>query len=1376
MSAILSSARQSNVYQTASPVRSVALNLSLQSLPDSRVVVFVISTVSGGSQSHIPTTQIWDQVNLIGVNGFARLGDYLVSAWISKPGVVVYQGGSFQFAGLLGTAPEYAQIFAVELTNLRLGAFTLSLQSWNQASNSSVTGSAVAIGQAVRGVLALAIAEGTQQFTQPASPFNLLSQTANSGFFSSSFSASTNLGNQSVNDQLDVSLPFTGSLAESGLLLFNVLAENNSVDSVELGFSTTAFLAYPQETFSSSAYVSPGGDVSFSLQGYIEYTPGTLGHTIEGGLTGEVDKIVDVAADLYGRNAETFTTDAYIDLFHSLEEEVFVGLLGTASSTSTQDGVIVGGGELSGQSNAHIGKDIFHLTNSYIVDFKQVMSTDALLWDIPDVDHTTDAFLMLDDTRSKHDTDAATLAYEPPTLTHSSESYIANDSIIAIVGWELQDIKYEKYPEFSPDYSHAPGLMTVTTSAKRDGSLGTHGMRIDNDLYRNSPVWWLPYPCAKFFRDALGTEEVGVAGSRYSELWATFWFRHLNIPAETTDSIFSDQWRVVAFTNLGVPIYASPFDVRIGSFSGVPAIELRTTGQPVLSNLYYNVNTDWHKMEVRAYTGNPAVRLTEASSSDPVFVEVYLDNNLILGGTTPHYCDFSGILGIQQSTNSDRYRLDFDDYIISTRRLSGYDLSVKVHTAKANGTYNAWTSTPAGDYTDVASIPPDPAKYKTSTTIGQKASIKVYSGADTDPYPATIHAASFNMVRGSYTPGGWEPSLETFVKQGVSEVTLYNWKPHEGWRALLMDVSPIDNDTWANALYDLEYGVHKVVNSTQHKILNLSVCLLVSPFSYNHNADAITYGEVSATHTTSASLGRSHEHSTNSWLIGSYWLHSLDAALSAESSVTHSTDSNISGESALAHGADSFLDQLLFNTADALIVNQRGSVMTADALLTSAVDQYASTDSIVGAQVDHEHSTHAMPYVLVEQLHSTDSFKQNTIEEFHLADGRLIKEISATHTTNSLNKGTIDATFTTDGLLFSRREISHFADAMKLGERTALFSTGSFLMLTVTLANLHGTNSLVSKDFSTTFTTSAVLKILGDEVFSTYTNLQGENNQQMSTNSRLVNPYIISADQDTDSYLIGTVIATSSVDSLLKATYTLDFTTSSAIELLPEVLQLTDAVLQIVRNTSSSSNSVLWLVGDSTFTTSAFIALRPDLAHTTQGFLLKTLDAFHSADGILAGEVTQTHTVNSRLLKELDLTFSSNAYAAFDLTNSSDAFLLYNPLVDTDVASSLFGTQQPDQQTNAFVIAYITQTHTGNSGLLGEISQWFTVSVAMEGVAQVESTNSCYLAFELMYSSFGNTAGEAQGQHGAWSLLDNDDIGIFEDLVERDGTFEGAFG
>ena len=1376
MSTILSSARQSNVYQTASPVRSVPLNLSLQSLLDSRVVVFVVSTVSGGTQSHIPTTQIWDQVKLIGVSGFARVGSYLVSAWISKPGVVVYQGGSFQFAGLLGTVPEYAQIFTVELTNLRLGTFSLSQQVWNQTSSSAATGSAIAIGQSARGVLALAIADGIQQFTQPATPFNLLSQTANSGFFSSSFSASTNLGNQAINDRLDVSLPFTGSLSETGLFLFNVLAENAAVTSREAGFSTTAFISYPQETISTSAYVSPGGDAQHDLHAYIAFEAGMLGHTTEGGLTGEVNKTVDVAADLYGQNVESLTTSSAIDLVYSVEEEVFVGLLGSANATNTQSSSIVGGGELSGQSDASLGKDLFHLTNAYIADFKQVIHTEALLWDIKDVTYTTDSSLMLAERGLKYTGDSYILENLPPSLAHSTDSYIANDTIMAIVGWELQDPNYEKYPEFSPDYSSSPGLLTVTTSAKRQGSLGAYGMRIDTDLYRNSPVWWLPYPCAKYFRDTLGTEEVGVLGGYYSELWATFWFRHLNIPVGVTDSIFADEWRVVAYTPLGVPIYASPFDLRIGSFSGVPALELRTTGAPALSNIYYNVNTDWHKIEVRATTNNPAIKLGSADSANPVFVEVYLDNNLILGGTTPHYCTFSGILGIQTPTNSDRYRVDFDDYVISTQRLGAYDLSVKVHTAKANGTYNAWTSTPAGDYTDVASIPVDVAKYKTSTTIGQKASVKVYSGADTNPYPAIIHAASFNMVRGSYTPGGFVPSLETFVKQGATEVTLYNWKPQQGWRGLLMDVSPIDNDTWANALYDLEYGVHKVVNSTQHKILNLSVCVLVSPFSYSHNADAVLYGEASLTHTTDASLARLNSHSSDAWLIGSYWLHQTDTYLSASLATTHTIDSLLNGEAFAAHGTDSLLDQLTFNTTDALLVNQRGSTHLTDALLTGSIDQYASTDSTIGALVDHEHSTHAMPYALVEQVHNTNSFRQSLIDAEHLADGRLIKEISLTHTTTSLRKAAVDGTFTTNGLLFARRDITHFADAMKLGERDLLSSSNSYILLTVTIAKLHGANALLSKAFSINFTTSSALRLLVDEAFTTNAHLRGENGGQHSTNSLLVYPYLVEKTHNTNAYLIGAVNATVTGNALLRSTYTATSTTEAFLALIPTSTSTSNALLQMVRNITMSSDAALRLLGELTFTTSAAVQLAPEIDQFVNSLMRREFNLSHSTNSGLRGEVEEFHGTISRLLSQLDLSFTSSSVLAFEKQQSTNALLMLDPLLTTSVASSLFGSPEPGYQTDSFRMAQISQTHSSNSGILGEISQWFTVSVAKAGEAQVESSNSCYLAFELTHTTSGNTAGEASAQHGTTSLIDNDDIGIFEDLVDRDGSFEGAFG
>ena len=819
MGVVTSSARQSSIQQTASPSRSIALNLPLQSLSDSRVFVVVISTISGGAQSHIPTSQIWDQVPLIGVGGFAQVGEMLISAWLSKPGTVLYGGGSFQFAGFLGNSPEYAQVFSVELTNLRNGTLTLSQQVWNEASASSSSGYAEAIGQSLRNVLAFAFAENQHQFTQPGAPFSLLSQTSNSGFFSSPFSASTNLGTQNSNDRLNVNFPFDGGIAAQGLLLFNVLAQSNAIDSLETLHGTRAFLSYPQEQITTSAFLNFGGPVSQTTTGYFDIEPFTKVVRTEGELAGETIATGLLEANIYSMASPTFSTDARLDFFFEITEEIDVELLGPVLKTLTTTAVVVTGGEGTSTSTGYVLKDLFHLTDAYIVDWKATHNTDGFNWKQSELTHTTDAKLTFQGS-STHTTSAYIGAALPTLQTHNTFGSMTADNVLAMTGWELRDPLYECYYGFSPDYSGVAGLVTVTATAQRPGSLGGYGLRIDTDGYAGI-AWWLPYPCAKTFRDSLGSEEVGVLGVHYSEVWFTLWFRGVDLPLGGYETILSDDYTVLGYTgDPQVPVYGSSFSVSMGMNLTDAYANIGFgfgSGSPFLGLGTFNyITTDphgWHKLEVRAYMPDGVTKLASASVATPAFLEGYIDGQLAMGATTTRPVQATGILGLQVRNHATRYRVDYDDYVISTTRLGDYDLSVKLQSPKANGTYTAWTSVPTGDYSDVASMPIDPAEYKSSTTVGQKTSIKVYEGADSDPYPAVLHAVSFNLVRGSAAvPVSFNPSLKTFLRKGATEMDLFNWRPHAGWRALTLSSSIFNSGAWADEIYDMEYGLEKVLD------------------------------------------------------------------------------------------------------------------------------------------------------------------------------------------------------------------------------------------------------------------------------------------------------------------------------------------------------------------------------------------------------------------------------------------------------------------------------------------------------------------------------------------------------------------------------------
>lgn len=1189
MGVTTSSARQSSIQQTASPSRSIALNLPLQSLSDSRVFVVVISTISGGAQSHIPTSQIWDQVPLIGTGGFAQVGEMLISAWLSKPGTVLYGGGSFQFAGFLGNSPEYAQIFSVELTNLRNGTLTLSQQVWNEDSTPSCAGYAEAIGQSLRNILAFAFAENHHQFTQPSSPFALLSQTANSGFFTAPFSASTNFATQNSNDRLNVDFPFDGVESAQGLLLFNVLAQSSAIDSIETVHGTRAFISYPQEQITTSAFLNFGGPVTQTVSGYIGVEPLTVIVRTEGELAGETIATGLLEANIYSLASPTFSTDAYLDFFFEITEEIDVELLGPVNKTLTTTGVVIIGGDVLSNSNGVIGKDFFHLTDAWILDPKAFHFTNGFNWKQNDLTHTTDASVTFQGNATQ--TVNAYLAAALPTeQTHATFGTTTADNILVMTGWELRDPLYECYYGFSPDYSGVAGLMTVTATAQRPGSAGGYGLRIDNTGYPANS-WWLPYPCAKNFRDALGNEEVGTLGNFYSEVWFTLWFRPVDIPIGTGkyEQLLSDQYRVLGYTSgggLGVPIYGCGFNVTIGMNAGDTyamigfgsAIDGTLNGLGTFNYIFSDPH-GWHKLEVRAYMPDGVTKLINASLSNPAFLEGYIDGQLVMGSTTPYGIDATGILGVQNRFTTQRYRVDFDDYVVSTTRVGTFDLSVKIHSPKANGTYNAWTSTPAGDYSDVAALPVDVAKYKISSTVGQKASIKVYEGADTDPYPAVLHAVSFNLVRGTAAvPVNYLPSLKTFLKQGATEIDLFDWRPHVGWRAIALSSSIFNGGAWSDELYDLEYGVNKVVNATEHKVLNMSVCVLVSPFSYSQYVDSMLFGEGNLTLSTDALLATSQNHYTDSNITGQGLIYYADAAIYSSMSTLQFLDSTLQGETGGDMGTNAFVDRIFTMTTDTLVVSQQGSTHTADASLATTRDGWHMADGSIGALRDLPHTTDLSPYVLVEQVHNTDGLRIKLLEAFHLANGRMIKELSTTHTTTAILKATVLLTHLTNGVIYQLRESNHFTNAVKLGEKSLSISTNAYLLPVATLARFITTNTLISKAFETTHSSSAFLKDVGEINFSTDAKLIGEASQLHSTNSRLVFPDVISLVHTTSAKIIGAVDLTHTSTAVLKSTFSATHTSTAFIFKSPEISQTVSSALNMVRNITQTSSGFCYIV------------------------------------------------------------------------------------------------------------------------------------------------------------------------------------------------------
>lgn len=1339
------SIRQQTVVQPSSPSREVQVNMPLESLSTSRVLIVVFTTISGGTKSHIPSSQLWSQVPLMGAGGYASFGNTMASAWVSRPGSTVYQAGSFKFAGLVGLAPEYSTALAFEITDTQNGAISLSGQSWNSTYSNQITGQSPAMGQRVRGVLAVGYAEGEHTFTEPPGDQGVLTQTAASGFFTAPFSVVGSYATQNSNDPSDVTLPFEGVASKAGVLLFNAISANNSIVSNEIGQSVTSVLALPGASVTTDAFVGYGGTVTYTTDADLSFDPMTVMSSSDSLLSGTPTAFQTVGSQTYLLIDSTHSVDSKIEVFNVVSHNTDAGLLSTVSSTHTTDAKAALSPMLSHNTDAYVLGDLHHSTDSYVFAGQTSHSTDALLMQTNSLTHTTNALAVYVN-NSLHTTDSYLQPLPPPTQSHTADSLLTQDNIIGMTGWELQGDFVECDPDRTPNYSLPAGTLATSSSAKRPGSQGTYGLRIDNQVWTES--FWVPQQSSKSLQDMLPTYDFSSqAKSVFSDMWTSFYFRCLDRPTASSEMLIADlnQQIGVASPPFSTPIYGYCYWIALGNstLSGVGGGLQLGHGpyNPASPDADYILSdTNWHYLEVRTYTASGVV-LYNANPMQPVTIQVYLDGNLIMSTNSYIPCLCASAIGIQERLTSERFRVDYDDLVLSTNRLNLYDLSVIAKPAKADGTYTAWTGTPSNTYTDVASIPYDTTKHFDSSAVNQVRTVKVYSGADANPYPGHIHAVSLQAVH-KFNTSSSAQNVAVVVREGGTDATVKTWRPTSAGGKVYIALtttftkSPVAGADWPGTIYDFEVGVKQVVDSNANRVVGISANLLVSPFSYDHTADAMLFGTVDLTHTTDADIGRVAGHTTDSFLTDVFDYHYADSRLFGLIDATHQTDAMVFGQVDQTHDTDAYLDRSLSHTTDAVIVDVRGSVHTTDSALVDQLDLSHDTDSTIGALVDRPHYTDALQFFLKETSHFADAMSLANPILTHLADARKIAAVSATHTADSLKKATITATNTTDALKYSRVDLTHLTDALKLGSPTLTFTVNSYLQPTNTLALFHTAVASLRSTFSAAHTTDALLKIFGFASHTTNSILMGSSQDIHTADSWIVIPASKTLTHTSDADLQGSRTASETSDALLKATNSLTFSTNSWIQLIGELQHTANSLIGIVPTHTHQTNSVLW----SSFTVAA------------------------SSDALVRNSYSLGHTTDAKIVATYSPTYSTDA----------DIWIFpVSPYITHNSASSLSGSAQNTHTTDALAYFQLTVAHTTSSAVQGQVDLTFNTNSDLLGSPTLQWLTDAKLAAEALHTTDSDTAGNSGVTHGAEAYLINDDTGIFE--PEQGMTFDGAF-
>lgn len=1377
--------RQRTVLQSSSPVREVAVSLPSQSLISSRVVLVMFSTISGGTRAHVPSTGIWSQIQLGGSGGYARMGNLLASAWLSKPGAVVYSGGLFRCAGLVGLAPEYTTVVLFELTNTQNGTIQLAGSLWNESEALEISATAAASGQQARGVLAVGVAEGAHTFAASPTSHSVLTQTAASGFFSAPFSLVGAYKTQSSNDPMPVRLPYDGVSSKQGVLLFNAVTEDSGVTSLEGSHSATSVLAYPTQSITVDAYLLPGGTVSATTSAAVEFDPMTSITNTDARLNGTPAYSYLSESNLYSRISVSQTTDALTEQYHALLDVIDITLLGATTETTSSNAAIALAIDQTNTTNAYVLKDMGHSNDAYIFAGQSSHLVDAKLWNTWDFYHLTDSALAALGSLT-HTTDAYLAATTPPSSTHTTDAYLLRNNIIAITGWELQSIDYESFVN-SPLYG-SPQI-SVTTSAKRTGSQGTHGLRMDNTT-AGTDSYWVPRQNGNDLISAMGGVEEGTqCGAHYQEVWTTFYFRCNTFPTGGREQLLSDTLSQIGFDAItGNPLYGYPYWIGIGSTgSETPGYKLALYKSDInpsggameveLASAYLN-DSNWHLLEVRLVNYG-ASNLLNSSLLKPFTIDVYMDKTLVMSASIGIPCRAAQILGIQTRYTSANTQFDYDDFVISANRLAEFDLSVIAKPAKANGNYTAWTGTPADSYTDVDNIPTDSGQYQESSTVGQKLSVKVYSGGDTNPYPGKIHAVSFHAVHDFVTTASYARTLGLFVRQATTDLSLNSFSPDTARiglqdRSMVYSRNPIDESLWENSIYDFEMGVEQLLSTATNRVLLLAANLLVSPTSLLHAADAGLTGEVNLTHTTDSSLGRLNDHSTDALMDAPYYkYHYTDAMLFSQANLTHLADAITAGEAEQSHTADAQTDRLLDQTVDATIVSVRGSVHDTDAALIGQAETSHDTDAIIWGLLDLPHDTDALQYRLEDIFASTDAFKLATNVAIHLANARMLGTISATHTTNALNRLAISGTQTTDALKHLRLDLTHFTTAAKLGEISSSYTSNSALGAINVVAQLHTASSTLKTSFTSTFSTDAFKKTTVDATGTTNSAVMGETGQIHTTNARLVNPTVVNLLHNTNSSIFGTVDSTHTTTSLLRQLYTTTHGTDAFTQFVGNLTQSTDALKFIQVNRTHTGDASLYVQNTTTHTGNSLLQVFGSSTHTFTVSVGGETGSSHTTNSIIFGEISSQHTTTGLLKKQTDLTTSTTSYLAFDQTHTTSSALSIPAEALTAVASSLFGSAQGTHTTNALMYVVVAATYTGDADLQGTVEVYHLSTSILFGTSNAVHTTNALAATEAGHTSESILFGETGSTISTSSMLMNNDLGIFEqnDL----SPFEGAF-
>jgi hypothetical protein len=1382
--------RQQSVVQNSGPARELQVNLPLQSLPTSRVLIVVFSTVSGGAKSHIPSSQTWSQIPLIGVGGYARFGNTLISAWLSRPGVSVYQAGSFKFAGLVGLAPEYSTALTFEFADCQDGFVNLSQQSWDESYINRVEAQAPAINQKARGVLAVAFAEGQHQFLEPDAAQKLLTQTSASGFFSAPFSVAGSYAEQTSNDPSDVSLPFDGLSAPAGLLLFSAGRGGGFVSSTELTHSTDAFLAYPGATITVDSDVRFGGDLTSTVNSYLQFPPMLVMASSNAVLFGVPEALHTVGTQLFAAVVSSFTINAFLEDYISVATKTDIGLLGMVTKTHTTDTDLVSGGELTHSTDTRMGIDLQYFTNSYIFAGQTSANTDADLWSMVTSTHTTTAAIVTLNT-STFTTDSYLQATNP-SATITTDSFLEQDGIIGMTGWELQDLIAESDPILTPDYTPNPNTsIFVTASAKRPGSQGTVGLRIDNNT--TDQTYWVLPQTAKSLNDLYPTIPwPRVANQVFRETWATLYFRCNNRPTSGSELVIADTLSQTGPVGGPGPgggggggvsqVYGYCYWVTIGNLTlggGGGGLQLGhgdiTVGNVAAS--YSLTDSNWHRLEVRTYKSTNTT-LSSANVSDPITIEIYLDYNLIMSMVSEYPSDCSYILGVQERLTSDHYQIDYDDFVVSTSRLAAYDLSVIAKPAKAAGTYAEWTGTPSNTFADVASIPYDAAKYFASSALNQRQTFKVYSGGDANPYPGKIHAASMQFVHFRNTSSS-ALNMALMIREGSTDLVIKSWAPNAAAQYYVAmssttTRSPVAGLNWEDAIYNFEIGIKQVVNSSVNRVVGVYANLLVSPFSCFQTVESVLFGFTTLTHTTSSSLGRILDITTDALMSGAGASFTTNASIIQFLAVIHDTDSTLFGAVEFNHSTDAFINRVAAVDTDALIVIERGtSPHTSDAALVGQIDSSHDTDALVSILIDLPHTTDALPYRLVATTHLTDAAVLSNPSVIHLTNARTIGTGLQTHNTNSVARAPIVSGFTTDALKHLRLDVTHFTSASKKGDLLASFTTSSATAPTNVITKLTFVNSLLGKAFSATNTADAMLKTLPTLTSTTNAILFGSSQASHACNSWIVIPALKTITHLATSAIKGEATAFHNTTAVLKSTFLLASTTDAWLLLIGQVQQTTNAVLQSTRLKSHISNALLVINPALTITTDAFLKITAVLNHSTSCTLTATPVLSSMSTSILFGQTGLIHPTDAILKLDQLLAFTTTAALAFEKLFSTNSFVIPSGERIFFTASSLFGSVSALHTTNVLVYAQLSALHLSSSTLQAPLDITHTTTGDTFGSADQTHATDLLAAHSIVYNTFTNTSGIDGTDTSTSSYLLNDDRGIFEDT--QGGVFDGSF-